>query len=502
MTNSWLLLRVVELAITYLVHSTVFLGTVATALTIAARLRGRYEPSRRRQSNPIVEEQLWKLAATLPLISIPLSIYAGSSYELSDWALSGHLQPTSMTVAAVEPGTSVGTAIITNASPDPSELEAPESAPNSIHATNEDSSQFSSSTQPQVGVDDDSTAADFKTRNVGLNDQQNEVAGRDEAAFSIIDPRQRSPESTASFLWHRWLGLALLCWVILAVGRLLVRAFLIERILNRCQPAHAELQRVLHRVTKQGHKIRLLTAPTNTVREPFACGIWRWMIVLPQGIEQQLTPTEVKALLAHEVAHLVRRDPLWLFVGELLCTALIMQPLNFIARRRWLHAAELLCDDWAVQQDVSAASLAACLTRIAELRLDRRGETWGLAAVGRSSLLMHRVEWLLRDSRKTESTSRQSRLRITVAIFTLAILVGVFGPRFVLSASGEAANVIEFSSEQLAIENELSLALDELEQAEKLLKNDQDTRTAVIASWLRLRIQSIRGRLGNWGKIN
>ncbi|MDB5347049.1 MAG: putative rane protein [Schlesneria sp.] len=497
MTNSWLLLRVVELTITYLMHSTVFLGTVGIVLTVVACLRGRHGPSKLRQFNPIIEEQLWKLAATLPLFSIPLSIYAGSSYELSDEVFSGRQQPTSMTVAAVEPDRSVETAIVTNANLDASELEAPKPRPSSTSAADEGTSQFSSSTQIQAQVDNDSTAADFKTRRAGLNNQRIAAAVRDDGAFTSIDPRQLSTESTTSSLWHRWLGLALLSWIALAVVRLLVRAYFVERILNRCQPTHAELQRIMHRLTKQSGRIRLLTAPTNTVREPFACGIWRWTIVLPQGIEQQLTTTEVKALIAHEVAHLVRRDPLWLFVGELLCTALAIQPLNFIARRRWLQAAELLCDDWAIQQDVSAMSLAACLTRIAELRLDRRGETWGLAAVGRSGLLAHRVQWLLRDSRATEPKSRRSRLRTTAAIFALAILVGAFSPRFVLSTSAEAANVIDVSSEQIAIENELSAALDELEQAEKLLKQDQDTRTAVIASLLRLRIQSIRDRLRN-----
>lgn len=496
MTNSWLLLRAVELAITYLVHSTVFFGTAGIVLAIAASIRRRREPSIFRQFNPVIEEQLWKLAATLPMFSTPLCFYMGSSCELSAWQFPSRIQPTSMTVRAADPSNSAEASIITSANPDTSELQAPESGPSSILAASDDFSQSSRSTQIETWVSINSSSADFKTHRDGLNDHQTTAPQQDEASKSVA-PQQLSTRSTAPFPWHRCLGLALIGWIALAALRLFIRAVLVERILNRCQQATADLQRVLHRVTKQSRRIRLLTAPTNAVREPFACGIWRWTIVLPQGIEKQLTAAELKALLAHEVAHLVRRDPLWLFVGELLCTALAMQPLNFVARQRWLQAAELLCDDWAVQQDVSAMSLAACLTRIAELQLDRRGETWGLAAVGRTGLLTHRVEWLLREGRATESTSRRSRLRTRIAIVGLAILVGAFGPRLVLPEAVEAADAIEDSSEQIAIENELSLALNELEQAEKLLKNDQDTRTAVIASLLRLRIQSIRGRLGN-----
>lgn len=496
MTNSWFLLRVVELAITYLMHSTVFLGTAGIVLAVAVRIQKRHEPSIFRQFNPVIEEQLWKLAATLPLLSIPLCFYAGSSCELWAWQFPTRIQPTSMTVLAVDPSNSAEASIITSANPDTSELQAPESGPSSILAASDDFSQSSRSTQIETRVNINSPSAGLKMHGDELLDHQTTAPQQDEAS-TIFDPHKLSSGSTAPFPWHRCLGLALIGWIALAVLRLFIRALLIERILNRSQPAPADLQRVMYRLTKQVRRIRLLTTPTNIVREPFACGIWRWTIVLPQGIEKQLTAAELKALLAHEVAHLVRRDPLWLFVGELLCTALAIQPLNFVARRRWLQAAELLCDDWAVQQDVSAMSLAACLTRIAELQLDRRGETWGLAAVGRTGLLTHRVEWLLREARATESTSRRSRLRTRIAIVGLAILVGAFGPRLVLPEAVEAADAIEDSSEQIAIENELSLALDELEQAEKLLKNDQDPRTAVIASLLRLRIQSIRGRLGN-----
>ncbi|MGC1305060.1 MAG: M56 family metallopeptidase, partial [Caulobacteraceae bacterium] len=44
--------------------------------------------------------------------------------------------------------------------------------------------------------------------------------------------------------------------------------------------------------------------------EPGLVGIWRPVLLLPEGIATQLAPAEVDAILAHELSHLRRRDNL------------------------------------------------------------------------------------------------------------------------------------------------------------------------------------------------
>jgi hypothetical protein len=70
--------------------------------------------------------------------------------------------------------------------------------------------------------------------------------------------------------------------------------------------------------------------------------------------------------VAHELAHLARRDPHWLALGCLVERIFFFQPLNRIARQRLQEAAEYLCDDWAVRRTGSGDSLAACLVKVAE----------------------------------------------------------------------------------------------------------------------------------------
>jgi beta-lactamase regulating signal transducer with metallopeptidase domain len=89
-------------------------------------------------------------------------------------------------------------------------------------------------------------------------------------------------------------------------------------------------------------------------------------ICLPRQALLELTPNEQEGMLAHEVAHLVRRDPQWLVVARVIETLLFMQPLNRLARHRLQEVAEFLCDDWAVSRVREPITLAKCLAAVAE----------------------------------------------------------------------------------------------------------------------------------------
>lgn len=96
---------------------------------------------------------------------------------------------------------------------------------------------------------------------------------------------------------------------------------------------------------------------------PIALG-W-FEISVPERFITDLEPNQQRSALAHELAHLVRRDPVWELFAGILEALFFFQPLNRIARHRLRDAAENLSDDWAVRQTGSPLSLACCLTDIA-----------------------------------------------------------------------------------------------------------------------------------------
>lgn len=153
--------------------------------------------------------------------------------------------------------------------------------------------------------------------------------------------------------------------------------------------------------------------------EPAACGIWQWRILIPEELAQTLPKEQMRALLSHELGHLVRRDPLWLAVGRLLTGCFPWQPLNWFAFRQWRIAEEFLADAWALDHGVQPLTLARCLTDVADWRI--HGPVCpGVPAS--ATQLSERVAFLASESPSLPPATFRSRL-IPLASALLIILM-------------------------------------------------------------------------------
>jgi len=81
---------------------------------------------------------------------------------------------------------------------------------------------------------------------------------------------------------------------------------------------------------------------------PGALGWWRPAVVLPEGLSAQLSSAEIEAVLAHEVAHILRRDNLWAAVAHAVVSVFWFHPLVWWIERRMLEERETACDEMVV----------------------------------------------------------------------------------------------------------------------------------------------------------
>jgi Zn-dependent protease with chaperone function len=111
-------------------------------------------------------------------------------------------------------------------------------------------------------------------------------------------------------------------------------------------------------------------APLYTLASPrpacFALGVFRPAVYLTTGLQEQLSAPECEAMLAHEAAHIRRRDGL---VGALLAGFYHLVPLPGSAglQTAWAQAVERACDAEAARQIGSPTDVAAALVRVARL---------------------------------------------------------------------------------------------------------------------------------------
>lgn len=138
---------------------------------------------------------------------------------------------------------------------------------------------------------------------------------------------------------------------------------------------------------------RSLRLPT-----PVAMGWWRPEICLPlaaAGLDEAC----LRALLAHELAHLRRADPLWLGLKALLQALFPWQPLWTVWHRRWSLLSELQCDAAAVHH-TSPTAVARCLLEVAGwLQPGRQPLPLASGMAARPSTLRIRVEAALAAGR-------------------------------------------------------------------------------------------------------
>lgn len=153
---------------------------------------------------------------------------------------------------------------------------------------------------------------------------------------------------------------------------------------------------------------------------PVALGLREPEICVPPRALAGLTEEQQEGMLAHELAHLARRDPFWLVLGQAIACVLFFQPLNWVARRRLREISEMLSDEWAVERTGRPLSLAGCLAEVAGWSVGVRPlPVPGMA--DRPSSLGRRIRRLLDETRSPESPARRAWLAAGMGVLVIAV---------------------------------------------------------------------------------
>lgn len=95
------------------------------------------------------------------------------------------------------------------------------------------------------------------------------------------------------------------------------------------------------------HRAQVELLATDAPVGPLTLGLWRQAILLPRPWLEAADPAQLEGVLAHELAHLERRD-LWLHLAaRLLLIPLAFHPAAHWIGRRLAAARELACDELA-----------------------------------------------------------------------------------------------------------------------------------------------------------
>jgi beta-lactamase regulating signal transducer with metallopeptidase domain len=235
-----------------------------------------------------------------------------------------------------------------------------------------------------------------------------------------------------SELWVAWNATQLLPWVVgIWLGGVLLLAaraaggwWRLEQIRSASRNAiSAEVESSFHRVGARlriSRKVALYLS--DEVISPLAMGVWRIAIILPVSAVMQLSPEQLEAVLAHEMAHIRR----WDYLGNLFQTAveclLFFHPAVWWVSRRTRDLRELCCDEVAAS---SCADPTIYVEALLQLESHRAKQLQLATALhGRRGSLLKRVKQLLGEEIHMEGETMCGERIGVVAVILLILILG------------------------------------------------------------------------------
>jgi len=219
------------------------------------------------------------------------------------------------------------------------------------------------------------------------------AAPAEEMPAATIPQAEPGPAGAA-----RWPGLVWGIGAAAILGRAAWTRFLLRRFRQRHGPAGSESlrRRVDGLARRLGVRRPVCLLEASGLRVPVAFGLVRPTLVLPASFAGEFSDREQEAILAHELAHLAARDPLWQLVADVLSAALWWHPLVWWLRGRLRTASEAAADEASLLVPGGPDVLAACLVALGRKLVHSRRLGWlSIEGPPLRSGLGRRVERLL-----------------------------------------------------------------------------------------------------------
>jgi bla regulator protein blaR1 len=152
--------------------------------------------------------------------------------------------------------------------------------------------------------------------------------------------------------------------------------------------------------------------------EPAVVGLIRPVLLLPQGINERLTPSEMNAILAHELCHVRRRDNLLVFPHMIVEMVFWFHPLVWWIGARLMEERERACDEDVVRGGADPNVYAEAILTVCKLYV---GSPRVCVCGATGATLKRRIEMIM----ESHVAQKLGRGRKILLASTLAVIVAV-----------------------------------------------------------------------------
>lgn len=255
--------------------------------------------------------------------------------------------------------------------------------------------------------------------------QHNELTNKTVITATIDNPVEASQTTSWEFSTHLlkpylpWLAGIWFAGVLLLSVRLVGGWVITQQLRHKyVEPVTEQCQMMLQHVMKQMRVHQTVDClESQLVLSPITFGWIKPLILIPACTVSGLSEQQLKAILAHELAHIKRNDYLVNIVQSVIETLLFFHPGVWWVSSCIRQEREHCCDDAAVKIMGDRCVYAQALAGLETIRHDRLQLV--LAANGNS--LLQRVQRLA----SFDSTIKQNRANTISAIISFTVLVTI-----------------------------------------------------------------------------
>ena len=229
------------------------------------------------------------------------------------------------------------------------------------------------------------------------------------------------------------------------------------------------------------------------VEIPLTVGVLRPAILLPESAIEW-TQQRRDVVLAHEQAHVFRRDVLWNIVAAAVKGVLWWQPMSWYAHRQLVLSSEKACDDFVLHTGIGPAEYARELFALATQFRSSKQQLCLSAACVTQPPIEQRIQSILAGKLDRRNVTGKNAALIWTAAFVTILIIGSIRPFLDHSVAATTAQD----------QDETEIKKTELDPAQELLTvevlvvdaDGQPVPNAKIKPWA---VRSSRGH-GGWSK--
>jgi len=218
------------------------------------------------------------------------------------------------------------------------------------------------------------------------------------------------------------------------------------------QPISTNTQNTLKRLSNTiGIKKSILLAESLVAKVPMVVGYLKPVILLPVGLISSIPPDQIEAILAHELAHIRRKDVLINTLKSVIEVIFFYHPAIWWMSSVFDQEREHCCDDITLNASINPIALSKALLGAEEHRI--KSPKLAAAFNGNNNKLFNRIKRM--NTKKTNTRKINGRaLALTIVFCGMIVLIAnssIFQSPVLVNMENPESSMVQSSTGQTSM---------------------------------------------------